>query len=136
MTLFIRRAEILESKHVLIESNVKARGIGASSAPKLVLNRVDELGRELGHPMRPTGALAARRIGMHDAFLRRPHDDWLRFLERRERRAAVAARDRFLDLAYAAAQLGAACLVDLGPPHDLASGLAGRSGIGHVLCLD
>src|SRR5262249_51040496 len=63
-------------------------------------------------------------------------DDWLRFLERRERRAAVAARDRFLDLAYAAAQLGAACLVDLGPPHDLASGLAGRSGIGHVLCLD
>jgi hypothetical protein len=28
MTLFIRRAEILESKDVLIESNVKARGIG------------------------------------------------------------------------------------------------------------
>jgi len=131
MTLFIRRAEILESKDDLIESNVKARGIGVVIGAEARLGRVDGLGRELGDPMRQTGDLAACGIGMHDAFLRRPHDDRLCFFERRERRAAVAARDRFLDLAHAPAQLRPASLVDLGSPRDLAGGLAGRSGIGH-----
>src|SRR5215470_17258349 len=89
------------------------------------------LGSELGDLVSQTGHLAACSIGMHDAFLRRAHDHWLCFFQRRKRRAAIASRDRFLDLAHDAAHLRLARPVDLRASRDLTDCLAGRRGIGH-----
>jgi hypothetical protein len=81
--------------------------------------------------MREARDLAAGIVLMHDAALRRTHDGRFRFLERRQGRRAVAAGDRFLDLADRIAQQRAARFVDDGPTRDLARGFAGGLGIGH-----
>ena len=70
-------------------------------------------------------------ILMHDAALRRTHDRRLGFLERRQGRRAVAAGDRFLDLADRIAQQRAARFIDDRPARDFARGFAGGLGIGH-----
>src|SRR5262245_60321550 len=54
---------------------------------------------ELGDPVRQAGDLAARRVAMHHALLRRAHDYRRRVLECRKRRSAVAGGNRLLDLA-------------------------------------
>jgi hypothetical protein len=84
-----------------------------------------ELLAELGDAVREPGHFAAGAVFMHDVSLRRTHDHRLRVLHRGHRRVAVAAGDRFLDLAHGIAQQGAARLVDFGAARDLARGFAG-----------
>jgi len=86
---------------------------------------------ELGDPMREARHFAAGIVLMDDAALRGTHDGWLRVLKRRQGRVAVAAGDRFLDLADRTAQQRAARFVDDRPARDLARGFAGGLGIGH-----
>src|SRR6476620_7994480 len=87
---------------------------------------------ELRDAMGEARHLAARGVGMHDALLRRAHDHRLCFLQSSECLGAVAARDRFLDLAHETAHLRASPLVDFGASGDLAGGLAGGTGISHA----
>src|SRR5437660_2085347 len=100
-------------------------GIPDSTSPE------SALGSELGDLVSQARYLAACRIGMHDALLRRAHDHRLCFLQRRKRRAAIASRDCFLDLAHEAAHLRVARLVDFRAPGDLTDCLTGRRSIGH-----
>src|SRR5882757_9846346 len=94
----------------------KARGSQVTIEPLLA---------ELGDAMRQARDLAARSVLMHDAALRCTHDHRLGGLQRGACRSAVAADDRFFDLANGLAQQRAARLVDLGPARDLARGFAG-----------
>jgi hypothetical protein len=63
---------------------------------------------ELGDPKGKARHFVASIVLMRDAALRRTHDGRFRFLERRQCRRAVAAGDRFLDLADRIAQQQAA----------------------------
>lgn len=93
------------------------------------------LGAKLRDAVSEAGYLAAGRIAVNDALLSAPHDDGFSLLESRKRFAMIARRNRLLDLAYATAKRGAAAFIDLGPASDLASSLAGGTGIGHGVWL-
>jgi len=81
--------------------------------------------------MREPRDFSAGVVLVHDASLRGPHDDWLRFLEGRQGRLAIAALNRFLDLAHRISQHRASCLIDFGSARDHSGGFTGGLGIGH-----
>src|SRR5215467_11079877 len=77
--------------------------------------------------------LPARIVLVNDVALRRSHQLGFGARHRLQRSLAVAALDRFLDGADGAAHLGAARLVDIGAPGNLARRFLGGSRIGHRL---
>jgi hypothetical protein len=88
---------------------------------------------ELRNRARQARHLPARVVLVNDVALRRTHQLGLGAGHRLQRRVAVAALDRFLDVADGAAHLGAARLVDHGAAGDLAGRLLGGSRVGHRL---
>src|SRR5712692_7964879 len=103
-------------------SNRKKPGFyGRAATPSAKRARAALLS-ELGNLVVEARHLAARRVAVNHALLCGAHDQRLGLLQRIERLAAVAGRDRLLDLAHRSAQLGAARLVDLGAARDLARG--------------
>lgn len=81
--------------------------------------------------MREPGDFPARRIAVHDTFLRCTDDHRLGFRHGGERTRAIAGGDRFLDLADGGAQARAAGTVDAGAAGTLPGGLSGGFRIGH-----
>ena len=92
-----------------------------------------ELLGELRDRARQARHLPARIVLVNDVALRRTHQLGLGAGHGLQRRGAVAALDRFLDIADGAAHLGAARLVDHGAAGDLARRFLGGSRVGHRL---
>jgi len=83
--------------------------------------------------MRKTRHFAARIVLVNDVALRSSHQFGLRVRHRFQRSVAIAALDRFLDVAHRATHLRSARLVDQGAASNLARRLLGGSRVGHGL---
>jgi len=86
---------------------------------------------EFGDTMREPRDFSAGIVLVHDTSLCCPHDDGFCRLKGRQGGFAIAALDRFLDLAYRISQHRAPSLIDFGSARDHARGFAGGLGIGH-----
>ena len=80
---------------------------------------------EFGDPVSKPRNFAARRVAVHDIFLRRANDHRFGFGHRGERARSIAGGNRLLDLSYHAAQARAARPIDDSAPRALSCGLLG-----------
>jgi hypothetical protein len=83
----------------------RRRSHKSASYPRVLRAAIDKRLRftERGDAMRQSRNFTARRVVMHDIFLRRTNNDWLCLRHGGERAGAIAGSDRLFDFTHCAA---------------------------------